>query len=290
MAADTSYPDYLLLAKAPSCSDTLSWGNDSDCQAMFPGGSQDALAYLGQTGGCQGLDQSAFQAKIDDLTNNWNPTGIYSCSDLNAIVGKVMAMTNVVHNAVMTMQATYDPSYLDAVGPLYNDIGSQATTYLAACNAHYDGSTLVPQAAAGTNVNAPGLKVWVVTAMSTMLQGMNALAIAACTKPFWLGTLNSFDNAMSDLYGVAKGVVGAAITLASTAINVVESAIGGTAWFVKWLPTGLLALLVLGGGIWFYRWNKRTHKFPKLIFGEKHSEPVGHYDYDLDEDDYEEAY
>lgn len=268
-------------ALASSCTTTKAWGDSQQCQTYFPSGHQEALDLLSQ-GGCTGLDQSAFQARIDDLTQNWHPSGVYTCSDLNAIVGRVMDMANAQHNAVMAMQTGYDPNYLDTVATEYNNIGQQAVTYTQRCNAYTNASgQTVAEQPGDTLINAPGLRVWVITAMSAMLDGMTSLAVAACQKPFWLDALGQFDNAMGALWGIAKGVAGAAAELAMTALNVAESAVHATAWIVRWAPwLGLIAL-----GVGFFFWNKKTQRFPKLLPASMRSVPLSGFGFGYDEDD-----
>ncbi len=211
-------------------------------------------------------DTASFQAKIDDLKQNWNPTGVYTCGDINAIVGKVMDMANAQHNAVIAYQSSYDTSFLDSVGDQFSSIGKQAVNYLSACNAHYEGANQVAAKSASTTVGAPGLKDWVTSAMSSMLEGMNALGLAACTRPFFLDALNSFDSAISSLWGIAKSVAGSALVLAQATVQAVEEGVGLAAWLVKWLPTGFISLLVIAGaGTGFYYWNKRTRRFPRFL-------------------------
>jgi hypothetical protein len=245
--------DFFTQALAQKCADPQYWGGSSDCQALFPGGWDEAGAAAGTN--CV-PNTSSYQAKIDDLKQNWRPTGIYTPDDLDSIVGKVMGMINVQQNTALQFQTTYDTSYLDSVRDQLIDFGKQAIDYLAATR---------DARARGVAVKAPGLRVWVITAMETIVDGMKALGVAACGKPFWLDALGAYDSAIADVWGVAKAIGGVAIELAKDALIVIEQAFGFAAWLAKWAPLLFGSIVVGGVGYGFYRWNKRTRRFPSLL-------------------------
>jgi hypothetical protein len=245
--------DFVEQALAQKCADPLYWGGSSDCQALFPGGWDAAGAAAGTD--CV-PNTTSYQAKIDDLKQNWNPTGIYSPNDLDSIVGRVMGMVNVQQNTALQFQTTYDTSYLDSVRDQLVDFGKQAVDYLAATR---------DARARGVMVKAPGLRVWVITAMETIVDGMKALGIAACAKPFWLDALGAYDSAIADVWSVAKAIGGVAYELAKDALIVTEQAFGFAAWFAKWAPILFGGIVVGSVGYGFYRWNKRSRRFPSLL-------------------------
>ena len=243
--------DIGMQAIASKCADPTYYAGSSDCSDLYSS-PEDALNQMG----CGPVDTSSFQAKIDDLSLNWTPTGVYVPDDIDSIVNRVMAMVNAQHNTVMSAQVSYDTPYFQSVGDAFGKIGQQAVNYLDAAHT---------ARAAGKPVNAPDFKDWVVRSMQAILNGMRSLAAAACTKPFWLGALGTFDAVMADLWGAAKAVAGVAAELAKDAVRAVEEAIGFAAWLAKYAPLLFGGIVVGGAGYGFYRWNKRTRRFPSLI-------------------------
>jgi len=181
-----------------------------------------------------------FDAKIDDLAKNWNPTGFYSTADLRSIVSS--AMSTVQQGQALLNQAAAEPNASqDSVMRATDDLGragSRSLDYLqAATQADQQGIALV---------NAPGLKRWVTDTMAAASSAMVTAATIGCITPWWVNALATFQSAFDTAWSVVKQVVGAVLAIGETALKVADD-----------LPqlTDLLELgLVVMAGYWV--WNE----------------------------------
>jgi hypothetical protein len=173
-----------------------------------------------------------FDAKIDDLAKNWNPTGFYTPADLRALVSSTMAVVIQAQNALG--QAAQEPNASqDSVMRATDDLaraGARSLDYLqAARDADAQGLRVV---------NAPGMKRWVTDTMGAASSAMVTASVIGCITPWWVGALAAFQGAFDAAWNVAKKLVGAIIAIGETALQVVDDLPQFYA-IAKW---GLLAL------------------------------------------------
>lgn len=179
-----------------------------------------------------------FDAKVDDLIKNWNPTGFYASADLRSIVGATLNVVRQAQTAVDTASAEPNASS-DSVMRATSDLaraGERSLSYL-------DAATVADQQGQRV-INAPGFKRWVTDTMGTASSSMVTAAVIGCITPWWAGALAQFQSAFDALYGVARRFVGAVIAIGETALKVADD-LPEIYDVIKW-P----ALALLGYWVW----------------------------------------
>lgn len=179
----------------------------------------DVLAKAGvdQAGPCLDAANAAtapFDAKIDDLVKNWNPTGFYAPADLRKIVSQALATVQQGQAAINAAAAEPNASQ-DSVMRATNDLaraGSRSLDYLqAATHAEQQGIA---------TVNAPGLKRWVTDTMAAASSAMVTAAVIGCITPWWVGALAAFQSAFDTAWSVIRAIVGLTIRLGEQVLKV----------------------------------------------------------------------
>jgi len=240
-------------ALALTCADPNQWAaNTNGCQSLFPGGASDALALTA----CN-IPSSipGMQAKIADLQANWNPTGNYAPADLQRIVTQVNNMTAQVYGTLQAYRGLVsDSDFLDSAAQGFVTLAQQAANYSVGWA---PGQTAM--------VAAPGLKEWVIAAMTGMLNAMQAMALSACTQSGWGDALNTFEGLLDDVWSAAKAVGGVVLAAGQAVVNVAEQAVGIVAFLIKYAPYLIGGAILVGGGLYFYRWNQTSRRFPSLL-------------------------
>jgi len=171
------------------------------------------------TQGClnQANDATAsFDAKVNDLAQNWQPTGFYTASDIRSIVGSVMA-TITQAQALIDRAASEPNASQDSVMRATDDLanaGKRALDYLQAAN----------QAdAQGTrSINAAGFKRWVTDSLGAASNAMTTAMVIGCITPWWVGALAAFQSAFDRAWTVAKAVIGTVLQIGEDALTVVD--------------------------------------------------------------------
>lgn len=158
-----------------------------------------------------------FDAKVNDLTQNWRPTGFYTPDDIRSIVSSVM--TTIAQAQALVDQAAKEPnasqdSVMRATDDLAN-AGKKSLDYLQAAN----------QAdAQGTRaINAVGLKRWVTDSLGAASNAMTTAMVIGCITPWWVGALAAFQAVFDKAWGVVRAVVGTALQIGEDALTVASS-------------------------------------------------------------------
>lgn len=179
-----------------------------------------------------------FDAKVNDIAQNWQPTGFYTSDDIRSIVGSVMA---VIQQAQATLdQAAKEPnasqdSVMRATDDLAN-AGKRSLDYLqAATQADAQGTR---------TINAIGLKRWVTDSLGAASSAMVTAAVIGCITPWWVNALATFQSAFDQAWTVVKAVIGTVLQIGEDALNVVDH-LQDIYTVLKW---GALAL----GGYWVW--------------------------------------
>lgn len=177
-----------------------------------------------------------FDAKIDDLVKNWNPTGFFTSKDVRDLVASTM---RVVQQAQATLdRAAAEPnasqdSVMRATGDLA-EAGKRSLDYLdAARTADQEGLR---------TLNAPGLKRWVTDTMAASSSAVVTASVIGCITPWWVGALAAYQSVFDIAWGVAKRIVGSVLAIGETALKVV----GDLPQLYDILKWGLIA----GGVYW----------------------------------------
>jgi len=186
------------------------------------------------------LTEAAFDAKVDDLVQNWQPTGFYAPADIRSLVSATMSLVQqaqaVVDQAAATANAGQD-SLLRATDDLAR-AGSRSLDYLAAATqADQQGNTVV---------NAPGLKTWVTNTMGTCGSAVVTANAIGCLQPWWVAALAAFQSGFDLAWSAVKGIAG---VLASVGVGVLQVAadLSESMVYVKYAALAL-------AGLWL--WSK----------------------------------
>lgn len=179
-----------------------------------------------------------FDAKVDDLVRNWNPTGFYTPKDLRDLISvtlKVVQQAQGVIDKAASEPGASQASIMRATNDLAR-AGQRSLDYLDAARAvEQQGLRLV---------NAPGLKRWVTDTLATCSSAVVTAATIGCIRPWWVGALAGFQAVFDVAFGVAKKIVGAALAIGETALKVV----GDLPDIYPYLKWGL----IIGGAYWAY--------------------------------------
>lgn len=201
--------------------------------------------------GAQCIDQAnaqtaPFDAKIDDLAKNWNPTGFYTTADIRSIVSQAMA--TVQQGQATINQAAAEPNASqDSVMRATDDLaraGSRSLDYLqAATQADQQGLRVV---------NAPGLKRWVTDTMASASSAMVTAATIGCITPWWVDALAAFQTAFDAAWTVIGKIAGALLQIGETALVVADN-LGTIITALKW---GAVAY----GALWLWENHLNPHR------------------------------
>lgn len=191
----------------------------------------------------QCLDQAnqltaGFDAKIDDLVKNWQPTGFYTPDDIRTLVSQTLT---AVQSAQATVnQGAAEPSAAqDSLMRATDDLGragSRSLDYLqAATVAEQQGLRVV---------NAPGLKRWVTDTLGSASSAVVTVSVIGCMKPWWVDALATFQAAFDKVWAVVKQFVGAVLKLGELTLKVPD-ALDEMLTILKWS-------LGIGGAAWVF--------------------------------------
>lgn len=158
-----------------------------------------------------------FDAKVNDLAQNWNPTGFYTSDDIRSIVSSVM--TTIAQAQSLVDQAAKEPnasqdSVMRATDDLAN-VGKKSLDYLQAANQADAQSTRA--------INAVGLKRWVTDSLGAASNAMATAMVIGCITPWWVGALAAFQAVFDKAWGVVRAVVGTALQIGEDALTVASN-------------------------------------------------------------------
>ena len=167
----------------------------------------------------QCLDQAnsqvaPFDAKINDLARNWNPTGFYTPDEIRTLVRSTLTTTSQAYDSLM--KAAQEPNASgDSITRASDDLsraGQRSMDYLqAATQAEQQGIRLV---------NAPGFKRWITDTMNAGSSAMVTAAVVACITPWWVGALAAFQTVFDKAWAAVKAVTGAVLAIGETVLKV----------------------------------------------------------------------
>lgn len=176
-----------------------------------------------------------FDAKIDDLVRNWNPTGFYTSSDVRTIVAGVMENVRAAQSALDQARAEPNASQETALRVTSDlaRVGERSIPYLeAAAEADSKGVRVL---------DIPGLKRWVTDSLATTSSSMVAATVIGCIRPWWVGALAWFQSTFDTVYGVVREIAGTVVEAGEAVLEVLPLLPS----VLKW---GLLA--VVGYLVW----------------------------------------
>lgn len=156
--------------------------------------------------------EAAFDAKVDDLVKNWNPTGFYAPADIRTLVSATMAL---VTQSQGVLDQVGTSASVDSIIRATDDLtraGARSLDYLAAATqADQQGITVV---------NAPGLKKWITNTMGSCGSAVVTANAISCLQPWWVAALAAFQSAFDVTWAAVKGVVGTVAALGAQVLKV----------------------------------------------------------------------
>ena len=182
-----------------------------------------------------------FDAKIDDLVKNWQPTGFYAPEEMRDLMMSVMATIRSAQSQLDQAAQTANASQ-DSIIRATNDLGragQRSLDYIQVTNEADQTGVRV--------INAPGFKRWVTDSMASASSAMVTAATIACLKPWWTTALAMFQAAFDVAWSKAKMLVGVALAAGETVLKIADD-LPEIYDVLKW---GVLAV----GALWL--WGNR---------------------------------
>jgi hypothetical protein len=156
-----------------------------------------------------------FDAKINDLAKNWNPTGYYTTDELRRtiqdVLGTVTAAQAAIDRARSEPNASQD-SIMRAVSDLAR-VGERSLVYLDAARSADDNGVRL--------VNSVGFKRWVTDSLAACSSAMVTAAVIGCITPWWVGSLATFQRAFDKVWSAVKLITGAVLAIGETALEII---------------------------------------------------------------------
>ncbi len=201
----------------------------------------DILDQVSGKGSGQCIDQAnqamaPMDAKIDDLSRNWNPTGFYTSTDIRDVVSTTLRAVTQAQSLIDQAAAEPNASQ-ESVLRATNDLaraGARSLDYLDAARVADQQGLRV--------INAIGLKRWVTDTLASASSAAVTASVIGCLRPWWVGALAAFQGVFDVAFTVARRLVGAVIAIGETALKVADD-LPELYDILKW---GLLA----GGVYW----------------------------------------
>jgi len=198
-------------------------------------------------------DMVTLEAQIQDLSINWNPTGLYKASDVAKIA---TAAGTVVINATNQLFAQAIPN-VQPNSDWFNSLQSALDAANSTFQGMYPFIDAVNKAGGNTSsnlVNAPGLKQWVLDMMTVAANGFQTAYLSACAEPWWTSAAASINSAFTSLNSVCKSVVSAVAKVGQTAVNVVSGGLDLLAFVSQYA----VPIAVIGGiGVLWYLYGDK---------------------------------
>jgi hypothetical protein len=176
----------------------------------------------------------AIDAKWEDLSRNWKPTGFYRPSEVQTLITTISASNAQARLAL----ASAPHSTSDA-----QQVINQAHAYLNRNDERalvYKNAVAAAAKSGTTAIDAPGLKDWVIKSMINISQAFVTVAVLEC-RSTWL---DAAANVINAIWSTAKRIVGIAIKVGDTVLKAADDVLDLYP-IVKWGALGVGALWVL---------------------------------------------
>lgn len=183
---------------------------------------------------------AALDAKWYGIAQNWNPTGRFSPSDMNAAVAATIKTLNDAQVAVM-----FAPQSAEDAGMVISQSLGEINEKLKAA-AQYTQAIGQAQATGATVIDSPGFKTWVTSSLVVASGGFATRAILDCNIS-WLQKASDY---MDQVWAVVSKIVDVAIKAGETVLDVADDTLDA----YKYLKWGALAL----GAYWILTKVKKS--------------------------------
>lgn len=175
---------------------------------------------------------AAIDARWQDIAQNWNPTGNFAPSDMDAaITATIKALSDAQVTVMFAPKTTSDAG--EMIAQSIDDIGKklrQAAPYATAVqDAKNTGATVI---------NSPGFKTWITTSLVVVSAAYATRAVLDCQ----LSWLNTAANVIDSVRAVVMRIVDIVVKAADTVLEVVDDTLDA----YKYIKYGAIAV----GAIW----------------------------------------
>lgn len=159
------------------------------------------------------------EAKASDISKNWNPTGLYSRSQMQNIVQTTLAMLTSASNTME--KASAEPMAQGARDALR--IARSSVTGKFHESLKFTAAIGQAMKQGIEVIDAPGLKSWVVNSMIQAANGISAAHYVLCQVPWFVTAMAAFQAAFDKVWGVVKQVAGVAAELGQAVLKIPDT-------------------------------------------------------------------
>lgn len=193
------------------------------------------------TSGCMGdanAKTAAMEAKIVDLSKNWNPTGFYTPTQMQGII-------QMIQGALREGSKTIDRELAEPTAQ--GDRGALAIEKAAIARKMNESLTYTRAFADAQQrgiavIDSPGFKRFVVTSMQVARDAVTAAATVACNRPWFVSALATFQIYFDTIWTLAKAIVNVAVKIGETVLEIPDTV--ATLWtYAK--------VAAVGVGLWW---------------------------------------
>jgi hypothetical protein len=154
--------------------------------------------------------------KTRDLYKNWNPSGIYKTTELEAVYKTTQAMMDGAIKVLdaaraeplaqgdrdALMMARTNIELRKSISTIQGRDGDAMKWWNAITTAKQKGIEYI---------DAPGFKRWVINSMTDASQGIFAVKYVLCMRPWFVNAMNVFMTIFNAAYAIARAIVGTTI-------------------------------------------------------------------------------
>ncbi len=177
------------------------------------------------------------QVQIDDLANNWNPTGFYTVNQLAQAVSFTFALTSSTSAALRAaLQRLTAPEHVDLLNQAANELDKSIGVGGFGVDPIGPYSAVIESARASgkTVIEAQGFKRTVLSVMRATRDAAKTLVMVDCARQAALiGLLESANSAMNTLYDFLRTVVGVVASIAKNVAKIPDT-LGTIFSVLKW--------------------------------------------------------
>jgi hypothetical protein len=190
-------------------------------------------------------------ARIMDLSKNWNPSGYYTPAQMSEIVNQTLI---AIHSAGDHLRAA--PTATSDAQQMINDAASKlarrGTESLAYTRAHQSATSQGIKI-----VDAPGLRRWVISSLGDVSFAHTIAYVQECAKPGLAGAIIAYQKVFDGVADTIKAIVGVAIDVVKALGKLMyhlPDTLSTAYTYLKWAA-------IIGGGVWaFLEIKKRSGK------------------------------
>ncbi len=176
------------------------------------------------------------QAQIDDLSNNWNPTGFYKPDQLGQAIAFTMRLTETTQAAIAeALRDLQLPRHVDALNRAHDELSRSIGVGGLGVDpiAPYSAAVERARAQGADAIEATGFKRTVLNVMRAVRDSSKTVAVVACARPWFVGMMQSISAAFGKLYELLKAI-GNLVVDAAKRIAKIPDTIGTLFTVLKW--------------------------------------------------------